>query len=104
MAAAEPRNAALLAEAAMLDGWLDRYEAHLPGADRIHAAAAGAPDPGARLLDAVPWWPGLGLAGVGAAGVLVGALLIRQPAAAGDPDSYAWSYDQILDSGDGGAR
>lgn len=106
VAAAQPHNAALLAEAAMLDGWLDCYEVRLPGAALIHAVAAGAPQPVMQSRRAALWWPGLGLAGVGAVGVVVGALVVRSPAfasaVAGERDSYTWSYDPVLDGADEG--
>lgn len=99
--ARRPENLAVLADAAALDAQLQGYSVDFPGAPLVHRVAAGAPRPAARWRRAGVWWSGLGLAGVGAAGAMLGALMIQVPAtgpsAAGDPDSYAWSYDQVLD-------
>ncbi|MCJ0764487.1 hypothetical protein [Variovorax terrae] len=73
-----------LAEAALLDDWLDQYTVAAPDEQlmrRVVASATAAARPGL----AAPkkpwrqlrwWWPGAGLAGIGLAGTLAGVFAV----------------------------
>lgn len=83
IAQSQPELRQRLAEAALLDGWLDNYTVAMADdalTRRIVASARAR-----KLTSAVPgrpqwqahWlWPGASLAGVGLAGMLVGALAL----------------------------
>ncbi|EHP43999.1 hypothetical protein OR16_04892 [Cupriavidus basilensis OR16] len=69
--AADPGHLAALANAAALDRLLAAHQVAAPEAALQRRIAASAPTPRSPW-----WWSGLGLAGVGLAGSLAGALLV----------------------------
>ena len=93
-----------LAEAALLDGWLDSHTVPAPehalmqrvmaGAD---AAAHALTTPGEPWWRASWWWPSAGLMGIGLAGSLLGALTVSValrsigPPPVDGPDATAFS-------------
>lgn len=71
-----PRAEDILGRAERLDGLLDRYRAPAPSAALIGHVLATAPQPALLWPRARLWWSGLGLAGVGLAGAVSGALAL----------------------------
>ena len=78
-----PELSRLLAEAALLDDWLDHHTVDAPDDDLVRrlVASGDAARPATRAL-VTPgrrktwWWPGAGLAGIGLVGSVVGALTV----------------------------
>jgi hypothetical protein len=73
-----PELQPLLDEAALLDHWLDSHTVPPPDAALLDRVVAGAAESGrsARRGRRSWWWLGVGLAGIGLAGSLVGALVV----------------------------
>ncbi|MDR6787310.1 hypothetical protein J2Y58_000651 [Sphingomonas sp. BE138] len=77
MLATDPANARdVLARAATLDGLLDRHRVPAPSSALIGRILSSAPQPGLLWSRAKLWWSGLGLAGIGLAGAVTGALAL----------------------------
>ncbi|MBV2149869.1 hypothetical protein KRZ98_16615 [Sphingobium sp. AS12] len=66
----------ILGCAGRLDGLLDHYRTPLPSAALVGRILAAAPRPALLWSRAKLWWSGLGLAGVGLAGAVSGALAL----------------------------
>ncbi len=95
-AGGNPTLATVMAEAAALDALLARHTLPGPSARLLHAVEAAAAArrhlPNDRLRRA---WAGLGLAGLGLAGALAGALAVAavlpvEDAGAADPGGAGW--------------
>jgi hypothetical protein len=77
MLATDPVNVRdVLACAATLDGLLDRHRVAAPSSALIGLILSSSPQPGLLWSRAKLWWSGFGLAGVGLAGAVTGALAL----------------------------
>lgn len=76
LAGDRPDASAIVAREGRLDAWLDTYSVRAPSAALIGRVLAAAPQPALLLSRARLWWSGLGLAGIGLAGALTGALAL----------------------------
>lgn len=76
LAAGDPAASAVLGRERRLDAWLDAYSIRAPSPALVGRVLAAAPQPALLWSRARLWWSGLGLAGVGLAGALTGALAL----------------------------
>ncbi len=76
LARGDPELRNSLARQARLDAWLDRYEVRAPSSALIGCILACAPQPALLWSRARLWWSSLGLAGVGLAGAVTGAVAL----------------------------
>jgi hypothetical protein len=84
---------AVLAEASELDGIMDRFAVMPPDAALRERIVASGPTPGSDRGRAGLWWQSAGVAGVGLAGAVVGALIISTVASvnlSGDDDDVGY--------------
>jgi hypothetical protein len=88
-----------LAGAADLDRVLERHAVSPPSAELRERIAASAPGATPMRRRALPWWQGVGFAGLGLAGALAGALMIGVvlPIDAQDNDHGAYAVTAFND-------
>lgn len=88
---------AILTRAARLDSLLDQYRVAAPSSALSGRILATVPQPGLLWSKARLWWSGVGLAGVGLAGAVSGALALSlaTPALL-DHRAAAWADGQTI--------
>lgn len=90
LAHTRPELEQLLAEARSLDRWLDSHAVIAPGPALVDRVVADLQARHAPWWRNASWWPGLGLAGVGLAGSVVGALAVSVALRSVVPPALDW--------------